>query len=104
MTTPAKTAADLKVDFNFDDWEREVEVKPFVIAIGGKPYTANDVADVDYREFNAAAASADEAELFKLLFPKDYEKILGAKVIKLGALGEFSAKVLKHYGLDPTAA
>lgn len=113
MTTPRKTAAaskaatpaaDLAVDFNFDTWVREIEVKPYVIAIGGKPYTAADVANVDFRAFNLAANSEDESELFKLLFPRDYEKILAAKVIPLGALGDFSQKVLTHYGLGPTGA
>lgn len=102
-TTPArKTAADLQVDFNFDTWEREVEVKPFVVVIGGKPYTATDMADIDYRELNAAQRSDDDAVLFKLYFPKDYEKILAAKVIRTGAMDKFTDLINEHYALGPT--
>lgn len=113
MTTTAKKtaasrrtatpAADLAVDFNFDTWEREVEVKPYVTVIGGKPYTATDPAEVDYRELNQAMRSLDDEELFKLLFPKDHPKILATKVIKAGAMDAFTTVVMEHYQLGPTA-
>lgn len=102
MTTPARSAADLSVDFNFDTWEREVELKPYVVVIGGKPYTATDIAEIDYRELNRAQMSTDDQELFKLLFPKDHEKILATKVIKAGAMTQFTDAVMKHYHLGPT--
>jgi hypothetical protein len=98
-TTRNSTPTDLAVDFNFDAWEREAEVKPFVATIGGQPYQAVDPLDLDFRAFEEAGT----IEMIKLLFPKDHEKILGAKVIKTGAMQAFTAKVQQHYGLGPTA-
>ena len=101
---PVNNSSDLKVDFNFDNWERETEIKPFTIVIGGKPYQAIDPFDLDYRAFEELMEDADIDGQFEMLFPKDHEKIRSAKLIKMGAIKAFSEAAAKHYGLDPTAA
>lgn len=98
------TDPNLKVDFSFDSWERETEVKPFTIVIAAKPYQAVDPLDLDYRAFTELMEDSDVEGQFKMLFPKDHAKILSAKVIKMGAIQAFVEKVTKHYGLDPTNA
>lgn len=100
---PANTNNDKpSVDFNFDSWEQEDAPQPFGIVIDGKRYEAVNPLDLDYREFDAVSDDADA--VFRLLFPKDHEKILAAKRIKAGALRDFQQKVMDHYGLGNIAA
>lgn len=101
---PAKPTGDTPagVSFNFDSWEREVDVDPFVIVIGGKRYEAVDIFELDAREFMKTSDADIDAQL-KMLFPRDYKSITPHK-FKLGAWRDFSKAVLEHYGLGNTTA
>ena len=91
-----------EVNFNFDSWELEDAPKPFAIVINGKRYEAVNPLELDYREFDEV--SEDPESVFRLLFPQKHAEILGAKVIKAGALRDFQQQVMEHYGLGNTGA
>lgn len=101
---PASPHGDKPADvsFNFDSWEREVDVDPFVVVIGGKRYEAVDIFELDAREFMKTSDADIDGQL-KMLFPRDFEAVRKVN-FKLGAWRDFSKAVLEHYGLGNTTA
>ncbi|NUO57310.1 MAG: hypothetical protein HOV78_11640 [Hamadaea sp.] len=96
-TTASRTSdKPASVAFNFDTYQRESPIDPFVIVIGGKRYESRDPLDLDFRALNALLDSPDM--LFQELFDGDAEEIL-KQHIPLGALGKFVEAIGQHFGL-----
>lgn len=97
-TTKRTTDKPAKVGFNFDTYQRDEPVDPFVIVLDGQRYESIDPLDLDYRALGKLLDQPDA--FFQELFPDDHEKILASKSIKLGALAKFVQAITKHFGLE----
>jgi hypothetical protein len=89
------------VDFNLDTFKNEVDLTPFVVVHGGKPYTLTHLDELDGWEAVAAFANGSgDSDLLRLALGEKFDEFRKSTKLKRGAMQALVRRYLAHCGVE----